>query len=181
MKRLSRLLRSALAVLAGLLLAASLTAPASADDFQYAPTPFELQDVGEDFCTFFNTAGLAAWPIAEPSQFPTVNIQGDGWISYAPPDTICLSVEPSPRHILFTAYVDREPVDAHVEPFDRIDNGGPFEWFSYDFSFMSPVYAPIDYVTVEMCHTYIDDTGPVVECDEPAVVEPGGPGTGEQS
>lgn len=180
MKRLPHLLRSTIAVLAGLLLAGALASPASADDFQSSPTPFELQDVGEDYCTFFNTAGLAAWPVAEPSQFPTVRIEGEGWISHAPPGTVCLAVEPLPRHILFTSYVDREPVDTHVEPFDRVDDGGPFGRFFYEFSFASPDSAPIDYVTVAMCRTGLDDSNQNVHCDEPVVVEPG-MGTGERS
>lgn len=180
MKRLPHLLRSTLAILTGLLLAGALAAPASADEFQYAPTPFELQDTGEDLCTFFNTAGLASWPpITDPGAGPTVDIVGEGWISYAPPDTICLSMVPFPRHIEFTGYSGDEPVGFQVESFDRIDDGGPFGRFFYDFSFASPDDAPIDYVTVAMCYTLVDVIGEEVECDEPIVVEPAGIGTQE--
>lgn len=179
--RLRTLLRSTLALLGGLLLASALAAPASADELRYAPTPFELQDTGEDLCTHFNTAGLAAWPsIADPGAGPTVDIVGEGWISHAPPETVCLSIVPHPRHIEFTGYAGDEPVGFHTEPFDRPDDGGPFGRFFYDFTFDSPDGAPIDYVTVAMCYTPIDVIGEEAVCDEPVVLEPNGTSPQEQ-
>lgn len=176
MSRLPRLIRAIPAAVGGLLLAGALAAPAPADELQSAPTPFELQDIGEDLCTYFDTAGLAAWPsTTDPGAGAAVDIAGEGWISHAPPEAVCLSVDPSPRHIEFTAYTDHKPVGLHSEPFDRIDEGGPFERFSYDFSFTSPQDAPIDYVTVAICRTLPDEE---VECGEPAVVEPNGMGPG---
>lgn len=166
MTRSFRLLRAALAALGGLLLAGALAAPAAA-----APASFEVSDVGEDLCTFYDTKGEAEWFGPVDPVVPQVRITGIGEISHAPPDTICLDVVPFERQIEFTAYVHDEPVDQHVEPYDRpVIGPGPGIEFTYGFSLFGPEYTPIDYVTVAICQ--VEDTGWGDRCTEPAVVGP---------
>lgn len=171
MKRLPDLFRSAIAVLAGLLLAGTLASPAAAEDLAHNDIPFELQDRGEDLCTEFHTAGLAGWAAALGTEETWVDINGVGWLDYPPPETMCLAVVPSPRHISFTAYIDREPVDSHVEPFDRAPaTFQPVEKFAYEFSLSAPDGTPIDYVTAAICRTQFTDVGPLVRCGEPVMI-----------
>lgn len=166
MSRPFRLARAALAALGGLLLAGLLATPAAA-----APASFEVHDVGEDLCTFYDTKGEAEWFGLEDPVASQVRITGIGAVSHAPPDTICLSVVPAERQIEFIAYVREEPVDAHVEPFDRLSPGPwPGTEFPYEFSLTGPEYTPIDYVTVAICK--VEYTGFGDRCTEPVVVGP---------
>ncbi|WP_157930421.1 cellulose binding domain-containing protein [Glycomyces xiaoerkulensis] len=152
MKRSPHLLRTALAAIGGLFLAGVLAAPAAAEHPTYAPSPFEVTDTGEDLCTEFYSEGRAFWPASHDPEAPSVQVEGTGTLLYPPPDTICLSVVPSPRQIEFTGYVAGEAVAEHAEPFDRPDTGpdtGPA--FDYSFSMASPDGSEIERLTVAVC------------------------------
>ena len=165
MTRPLRLVRTAFAAIGGLLLAGALAAPAAA-----APASFEVSDTGEDRCTFYDAKGEAEWSGLYDPAVPQVRITGLGEISHAEPGTVCLDVEPAERRIEFTAFYRDEPVDTHVEPFDRMSVGpGPGIVFSYDFTLAGLADAPVEYVTVAICK--VDDV--IGErCTEPAVVGP---------
>lgn len=169
MTRPLKLLRAALAVIGGVLLAAALAAPASASH-----PHFEVSDTGEDLCTYYDAKGEAAWSGGDSPDdpaIPYVQIDGVGQVSYAPPGTICLSVVPYEREIEFIAYIEEKPVDEHTEPFTRFSTGpGPGIDFSYSFSLYGEAGAPIDYFTVAICTT--EDSGAGKQCTEPVFVGP---------
>ncbi|WP_026925014.1 hypothetical protein [Glycomyces arizonensis] len=179
MNRIPSLRRTLTALAAGWLLAAALAAPAAASHPQYAPTPFKIGDVGEDLCTYFDTEGEASWPAVHAPQVPSVEISGTAVISHAPPETICLSVVPFPRHIEFIGYIRDEPVAEHAVPFKVADDGGGFpgSGFEYEFSLVAPSGNPIDYVTAAICKDGIaDDSSWEDDCTEAVVIVPGGQG-----
>lgn len=160
MTRLPRLLRGALALAAGVLLALAAAAPAAA-----APVPFAVSDTGEDYCTFYEASGEAEWPDIVIQ--PTVAVTGKASTTVAD-DRPCLDVVPFPRHVQFTAYDGAGPVDAHREALPNTESG-----FDYAFELTADETRAIEYVTVAVCVT--DDLGgqPFEDCTEPVVLKPG--------
>ncbi|WP_460498647.1 hypothetical protein [Glycomyces tarimensis] len=176
MHRFHRLRTSLVAAVAGGLLAFGLAAPAAAEHPQYAPAPFAVADIGEDYCTFFDSAGQAAWPELHVPERPGVHVEGTAWISSAPPGTVCLGVVPRPRQIEFTGYVSDEPVVEHVVKFDRLDDGTGFPGtrFDYEFPLAAPSGDTIEYLTVAICQSGEPGTPWDGRCGETVFVAPGG-------
>ena len=153
-------LRASLASATGILFALAAAAPASA-----TPTPFSLNDIGEDLCTNFGTDGTANWPDIVVA--PTVEFAGTAATTQVG-DGPCLDIVPEPRHIEFLAYDGKELVDAHTLPFTVQDSK-----FEYAFELNAAEDAQISHVTVAICITDDIIGEPAHDCTEP--VEIGGP------
>ncbi|THV41739.1 hypothetical protein [Glycomyces buryatensis] len=164
MKRPFKTLRAAAALAAGILLALAVSSPASA-----APMYFETNDLGEDLCTYYETAGEAEWPTFTVE--PVVVITGKAATTVLS-DRNCLHVIPYERHIEFVAYADDRPVSEHREALENSRSS-----FEYSFSLESTWEEPIDYLTVAICRTVPSDV-PYDDCTEPVYVYPGPVTTG---
>ena len=84
MKRLPGLLRGALAPAAAVLFVLAAAAPAAA-----APVPFTVDDLGENYCTYYEATGAAEW--ADIVIQPTVAITGKASTTFID-DRPCLDV-----------------------------------------------------------------------------------------
>lgn len=170
MKRFPALGRTALAVLAGLLLAGALAAPAAADDFYYAPTPFYNSVVGDDSCSLFETTGMASWPAVPPPGASHVGISGKAAVTDAQTGELCLPVIPPDRQIEFTGHVNDWPAVEHIVPlpFDSPD-------FEYEFDLAAPGGSEIEYVTMRICKERLPDGSDWSgRCGENVLIERGG-------
>ncbi|THV29157.1 hypothetical protein, partial [Glycomyces paridis] len=85
MNRRPNLLRTALAIVAGVLFALAAAGPAAA-----APVPFTTGDTGENLCTVYSTTGEADWPDIVIQ--PEVDIVGTASTTILD-DRPCLGVE----------------------------------------------------------------------------------------
>jgi hypothetical protein len=150
-------LRSALAVVAGVLFAFAAS-PASA-----APTPFVVTDTGEDICTHYESNGTANWPDIVVA--PTVEIEGAA-ITYLEGEH-CLDVVPEDRHIEFLAYYGKEVVDGRNVPLP-----GREDKFEYAFALNTAEYKSITHVTVAICISPDVMSQPSHQCTEPVHLGP---------
>jgi hypothetical protein len=154
-------LRACLASAAGILFALAAATPASA-----APTPFSLNDIGEDLCTDFDTVGTADWPAIVVA--PTVEFAGTGATTLVDDERPCLDVVPEPRHIEFLAYYDKELVDSRTLPFTVQESK-----FEYAFALNAAEDEQITHVTVAICITDGIIGQPEHDCTEPVRIDAG--------
>ncbi|WP_026929708.1 cellulose binding domain-containing protein [Glycomyces tenuis] len=170
MRPLHGLARTALAVLAGLLLAGALAAPAAAEHPEQAPTPFYNSALGDDGCSLFETTGAASWPAVHPPETPRVVISGMAAVTGSQTGEICLPVVPPDRRIEFTGHVNDWPAVEHVVPLPYDSPG-----FEYEFALEAPGGSEIEYVTMRICKERLPDgsdwTG---RCGENVLTEQGG-------
>lgn len=152
-------LRTASAVLTGVLAAFAIATPASA-----APIGFSASDKGEDLCTVFETAGEADWFVMSIPEQPHVRLTGKTYtyIEGGP----CLAVVPKDRHVQFTGFDrDGKPVAELAIP---IPTG---EATAYDTSIVPANGTSIAYLAVAVCVS-----GPVIgkdlDCGETQYVYP---------
>lgn len=140
-QKLRNAVRTALVVLTALFAVLAAAGPASA-----APVPYGTSALGEDYCTFYETAGDAEW--AEIAVEPTVSFSGKATTTFFRDGRICLGVEPRARHLEFVAYEKNTPVDVHRIPVPARDSG-----YAYAFELSTVETGSIDYVTVAICRT----------------------------
>lgn len=159
-QKLRNAVRTALVGLTALFAVLAAAAPASA-----APIPYSTSALGEDYCTFYETAGDAEW--AEIGFEPTVSFSGKAATTLLRDGRVCLGVEPRARHLEFIAYEKDAPVDVHRIPVPARDTG-----YSYEFELSAAETRSIDYVTVAICLSEPTTGAPSKHCEGTVALYP---------
>lgn len=165
----SRILRAALGVGIGMLLALHVPSQAGADPLPGDRRFFYAYDRSEDECTQFATQGQVVWDL--PGR-ETVTVSGTR--EFSPADDPCVPNAASDRQIEVAAFAGDTVLGRHVEPFPADDPPPEYE-------FTIAAGTAIETVTVAVClprlpdgSTWPDRCGPTrtLTLDDALPVEP---------